>query len=441
MTNVLLVAERRSVLPRSESDRFLSRLYSLPILTDTDPFPERGARILALARSHALSSYVATDLELAHRLGAALASIDRELNRASSSLGGALYPESLPSFARAPCLHFPSAATLPAMTPSPAAPDSAQVRSQLVTALELELIGPSQRVLRALGADGEGLATEALDRLPSSWYSTGFLVPSETDLSLKCDDTADDDLAGLDGVDQHKPSRANADYKPGSGDDGGSSESGPAKPQLFPSSIGVSVLVPPGGELQLIARWGDYVRLAQDANPDAAGSAAREEAGSPEPWREQQIWQRRPRQEALALSYSEITGSKSLTRRPWPNSNGLHLRWHCRPAPASQGYAAGTVAVTLFLTNERKKALTLVERDQQSAFQAELELRCAQGFVARLDPHAGRASGDWDEAVNALQFRDAREYGVGHNVGVELENVAYGACERLRNTLIPQASV
>ncbi len=84
------------MLPRSESVRFLARLYSLPILTDTDPFPERGARILALARSHALSSYDATDLELAHRLGAVLASIDRELNRASSSLGGALYPESLP---------------------------------------------------------------------------------------------------------------------------------------------------------------------------------------------------------------------------------------------------------------------------------------------------------------------------------------------------------
>lgn len=46
VANALLVAERRSVLPRSESDRFLARLYSLPMLTDTDPFPERGARIM-----------------------------------------------------------------------------------------------------------------------------------------------------------------------------------------------------------------------------------------------------------------------------------------------------------------------------------------------------------------------------------------------------------
>ncbi len=43
--------------------------------------------------------------------------------------------------------------------------DSAQVRGQLVTALER--IGPNQRVLRALGPEGEGLDSESLDRLPS----------------------------------------------------------------------------------------------------------------------------------------------------------------------------------------------------------------------------------------------------------------------------------
>ena len=109
-----------------------------------------------------------------------------------------------------------------------AGPNSAQVRAQLVTALELELIGPTQRVLQALGPEGEGLESEALDRLPSSWYPTGFLVPTETDLSLKCDDTADDDFAAADGVDLRKPKKANTEYKPGSGDDGGNSESGPA---------------------------------------------------------------------------------------------------------------------------------------------------------------------------------------------------------------------
>jgi predicted nucleic acid-binding protein len=93
VANALLVAERRSLLPQAESDRFLARLHSLPMLTDTDPCPERGARILALARHHALSSYDASYLELAQRLGAALASFDRQLNRAASSIGVALFSQ------------------------------------------------------------------------------------------------------------------------------------------------------------------------------------------------------------------------------------------------------------------------------------------------------------------------------------------------------------
>jgi predicted nucleic acid-binding protein len=56
VANALLVAERRSVLPQVESDCFLARLSSLPILMDTDPLPERRTRIMALGRDHGLSS-------------------------------------------------------------------------------------------------------------------------------------------------------------------------------------------------------------------------------------------------------------------------------------------------------------------------------------------------------------------------------------------------
>ncbi|MEB3262425.1 MAG: type II toxin-antitoxin system VapC family toxin [Cyanobacteriota bacterium] len=87
-----------SLLPQAESGRFLSRLTSLPMLTDTDPFLERSTRILALARNHALSSYDATYLELAQRLGAALASFDRQLNRAAGTIGVALFSECAPSW-------------------------------------------------------------------------------------------------------------------------------------------------------------------------------------------------------------------------------------------------------------------------------------------------------------------------------------------------------
>ncbi|WP_198960111.1 MULTISPECIES: type II toxin-antitoxin system VapC family toxin [unclassified Synechococcus] len=91
VTNALLVAERRSVIPQADSDLFLARLNSLPFQTDIGPPPDRGARLLALARTHGLSSYDASYLELAQRLDATLASFDRRLNRAAAAIGVALF--------------------------------------------------------------------------------------------------------------------------------------------------------------------------------------------------------------------------------------------------------------------------------------------------------------------------------------------------------------
>ena len=93
VSNALLVAERRSVLSQAGSDRFLARLSSLPFFTDSEPVADRRSRILAMARSHGISSYDATYLELAQRLGAALASFDRQLNRAAAALGVALFAD------------------------------------------------------------------------------------------------------------------------------------------------------------------------------------------------------------------------------------------------------------------------------------------------------------------------------------------------------------
>jgi predicted nucleic acid-binding protein len=48
--------------------------------------------VVALARSHGLSSYDATYLELAQRLEARLASFDRRLNQAATAVGVGLVP-------------------------------------------------------------------------------------------------------------------------------------------------------------------------------------------------------------------------------------------------------------------------------------------------------------------------------------------------------------
>ena len=91
VVNALLVAERRHVIKASASDLFLARLSGLPIGMDGDLGPEQQPRLIALARAHGLSSYDATYLDLAQRLGATLASFDRKLNQAAADLGVPLF--------------------------------------------------------------------------------------------------------------------------------------------------------------------------------------------------------------------------------------------------------------------------------------------------------------------------------------------------------------
>lgn len=91
VVNALLVAERRHVIKASASDLFLARLSGLPICMDGDLGPEQQPRLIALARTHGLSSYDATYLDLAQRLGATLASFDRKLNQAAADLGVPLF--------------------------------------------------------------------------------------------------------------------------------------------------------------------------------------------------------------------------------------------------------------------------------------------------------------------------------------------------------------
>ena len=69
------------------------------------------------------------------------------------------------------------------------------IRSQLIDALVLDLVGP---------APGLGNATEVLNQFPSRWYLTGFLVPTSDD--QKQDDDADDEMEELGELgDTHKP--------------------------------------------------------------------------------------------------------------------------------------------------------------------------------------------------------------------------------------------
>jgi predicted nucleic acid-binding protein len=85
--NVLLVAERKGRLGKSDVVRFLELVGALPISVEQES-PERMlTNIIALARDLRLSTYDASYLDLAMRLGLPIATQDSSLKKAARKCG------------------------------------------------------------------------------------------------------------------------------------------------------------------------------------------------------------------------------------------------------------------------------------------------------------------------------------------------------------------
>jgi predicted nucleic acid-binding protein len=87
VANALLVGERRKRITEAKVAQFLALLESLPITVDEETAGRAWQDTLHLARSHDLSVYDATYLELSLRLGLPLASLDDNLKAAAAATG------------------------------------------------------------------------------------------------------------------------------------------------------------------------------------------------------------------------------------------------------------------------------------------------------------------------------------------------------------------
>ena len=278
---------------------------------------------------------------------------------------------------------------------------SVDVRARLVAALRLDLVGPHA---------GHALAAECLPgwQRPSNWYLTGFLIPSGTAPEKAADADENDDFelvpesAGL-------PEESNEERKT-------------AKKGYFPSSMGLSFLVPKDArELAVTVRWGDY--LPADIV---------DEDGKTIP-----IWQRTAREVTVPVT---LTGAQDAAPCEVPNSGGLELQVVERTVTAGELVSrlpAGTRSVSIFLVNRRTPDES--QPDRAYAFQAEIEAQSEQPFVPRPDLRGALAS-EWDERVADLHYADTPEYATGHGVSAEWE-LAGGACHVLRTAWIPVAAV
>ena len=293
------------------------------------------------------------------------------------------------------------------LAPSLADASSLEVREYLVEALRLDLVGPG---------GGDELAEEQLWGWvrPSNWYLTGFLVPSGTPFEMRSDADEDDPL-------DETPAAAGLAEE-------SSEERTSSKRGFFPSSIGLSFLVPDSAEeLAVTVRWGDY-RKAEDEGRDGDKVT---------------VWQREPQERTLTLSLSQATAD-----RPVPQSGGLRLHVAVRPVDTTRiaGLSEGTRSVSVFLVNNRPPAAggpddpeSAGDAEQAYIFQAELEVAGQVPFVPRPDPRGALAT-EWDDQVADLHYADVPEYAVGHGTSADWQ-VVDGECRVLRTAWIPNATV
>ncbi|MEW6321225.1 MAG: DISARM system helicase DrmA [Acidobacteriota bacterium] len=277
---------------------------------------------------------------------------------------------------------------------------AADVRRRLTGAVRLDLIGPAPEA----GADAE-----VLDRAPTRWYLSGFLAPWNAPSAQKEDEEGQEELDGL---------------APGDGpgdDDQETREGQAARRGRFPSSMGLSVLVPETATtLSVTAQWGDY-----EPATDRAGAYTGR-------------WQRRQRQQAVTVALNRDRAEVDLAE-----SGGLQVvatvRQIRRPTDL-RGLPKDTRAVSVFLVNRRAPIEGQGDlKDKAFVFQAGLVVECDQPFVPRPNPRGG-ATDDEDERIADLQFRDAREYAVGHGVATR-SVISDGACRRVETTWIPEYEV
>ncbi len=284
---------------------------------------------------------------------------------------------------------------------------SLDVRSRLVEALQLDLIGPEP------GAEHE---RETLAESPSRRYLTGFLVPYEAPREQREDDAAAEQLDAL--------------TLAAGGHDDAVAEPPSARRAFLPSSAGVSVLVPrEASEVQVEVTWGDYERVELPDPRDPAAAPRLE-------------WRRTPRHATRPVPVGP--DAPASERYDVPDSGGLRLTAvlrsvHDAVVDDEARLPAGTRALALFLVNDREAPREAERRDDAMAFQVRLRLSVEPGFVARPDPRAGR-SHDWDERVADLHYRDAVDFAVGHGVATHAV-VADGRCRTVETTWLPQATV
>ncbi len=285
-------------------------------------------------------------------------------------------------------------------------------RRHLLDALQSDLIGPY---------DPES-PHEVLKLPPTRWYLTGFLVPESSahHEATNSGDENEDYAAGTEaGADDGESTAPEAKHKP-----------------ILPSSLGMTLLLPPApaaGDdvLHVQLSWGEYVPATNKEEVEALCAArGLDVTAYLKEKNVSTIWDRVAVEGRTATL--PLGGGEPGTLRKVLVDGTSHVQIEYRVEDISPADAdalqigepgQGARAVSVFVVNNRP-ILADANKDprgysrelnRQSLFQLQMEVRSDRPLLSRPDAHFA-SSEDFDDKMVDLQFRREVEWVVGHGI-------------------------
>jgi hypothetical protein len=316
------------------------------------------------------------------------------------------------------------------------------VRRDLVKVFRRDLVGP--------GPEDEDLARERLNNLspPSRWYLAGFLAPAEDELGQNGPAQTESDPSVQEEM-EHGVEEPADEGAGGAAGDAEPPETPNTKRRFLPSSVGLTVLLPPDvTEIEAHISWGDYRTepsvTAELLLPD--DPKAEVEGGKPKKKERKPVdWVRLPQERVVRLPVPDGRGRPVVvpeSAAPQRPGGGLILEAHARLFDYETPDGRERVrALTVFLVN-RRATVHRTYADVSYVFQARIDLVCGQGFRPRRDVSGYRAD-DFDLRVADLHHRDVCEWAVGRNAAAAWspQEAATGRVTRVWTDPLPQAEV
>lgn len=288
-----------------------------------------------------------------------------------------------------------------------------EVRSIIVGKFRRDLVGPG------LDPSDADIARERLNENPSRWYLTGFLAPIADPLTHETPSKEEDTPSAQEDNENFltQPNEAGAG---GAAGDDDPPEAPNSKRRFLPSSVGLTVLLPPDvTEIEARVSWGDYLtepRLPESMLLPDDETLSDVDPKAPKPPKVD--WIRVPREQVVRVPVPDGRAEEPVgvpeSAAEQRSGGGLVLEAHARKFSFTTPEGTEQVtALTVFLVNKRADVRRRYA-DVSLVFQARLELICKEGFKPRRDL-SGFNSDDPDLRLADLHYRDVCEYGVGRN--------------------------